>query len=889
MLKFKSYNQWLNEYHNDLENIIVLYPGSFKPITGGHLSLIERYASSDIVKEIKVLVGAGIRNGITQDKAIEIISIFLNDIPKVSVEAVKYPSPIMTAYKYLETAVNGNYALASSKKDDDYNRVIKLTNEHKPGGRYYNPKINVIEMPIDVNPLLYNGRTDELNGTPVSASILRKDVLNNDFNNFTTNYPSQSIRDIQKVWDLLHGQLSEDVDYNFRDELFEGGNAFENTRNVNKEELLGTYKLIEKEISKILKLSKEDFFPIGSFGLKKENELYGDIDIAIDYTKLNNEDKNPLDYVYEELTKNGLNCVKMPGFQQISIQYPIYGRNTNGFVQVDLMFSKNLKWSKYAYSSPDFSKGESKYKAEYASFLIMSIITESFKKVTKKINNEIEEYSLLSYRLNSGLFEVVKSYMGKKGLTKTAKIIEEKFISDDPEYINDLAFGEKNVKRSFEEFWKRTVDPNFIHRDKLDLILSKFKFYLDSANKPYPSESIQDFPEVFSSELKESFGKKLNTHMMHIEELLFEGEEGLDIIKEYLENLNNKLLNKESNLIISTKIDGAPAVMAWSKFPGLKNYGLGTKTVFNKEPITCHNVEDVEEKFGDRPDLAKKLLLLLEYLKEIEIPENEIWHGDFLFDYGSLNKQTIEGKEYYTFKPNTIKYAVEVDSDIGKEISNCDVGIIWHTRYLGENIKSIDPVFDIDLSKLNKVDGIYMSEPYIKTINLQNIDDEKIELQDIFSKLDFLYNNDEYQNVINYGVFNSLFQKFHNTLLRSGNKLNPSEFNNSFLNFVKNERGDKYQNKIEDFMKNNESAISIIVDLIEKITNVKNKFLKKLNQLATYKTYVDLKSKETKSVNQEGFAISFPSKGVVKIVDRSEFFYLNTNPDVLKGWQKNVS
>jgi hypothetical protein len=888
-MTFVSLKNWLSE-NKTYDNVTVLFPGGFKPLSGAHIDLIKRYARLPEVKEVKVLVGPGVRNGITQEMAMEICNTLLDQLgPKVSIEPVKYPSPILTAYKYVAEAKPGNYALASSSKGDDYKRVVDFTAQHQPGGKYASTMpegVKVLELPLNVEPLLYNGRSDDMEGQGISASTLRKDVMNDDYKNFVTNYPNNSEEDIKNVWNALHGKLTE----SFVNKIFEGGNAFPETRSVSKEELHATYTYIEDTMIEFLKLSKDDFHPIGSFGVKKPEDKYGDIDVAVDQTKIKTEEK-PIDFIHNAFTDNGFKAVKMPGLGQVSVEFPIAGDFKNGSVQVDLMLGKNLNWSKFSYSSPDYSKGESQYKAFYAGNLLMAIITESFKKITKKTpEGEVEEYSLLSLRLNSGIYEVTKTYMGKKGLIKTAKIVDEKFMTDDPVDVIHLAFGEKyddiNLKKNFEAMWKLINAKDFIHKTKLPLILSKYKFYLDSEHKEYPKECIQDYPEIFKQELKESAGRKLNTHMMHLEELLFEGEEGLDEIKYYLKGLNDKLKNKPSNLTLSTKIDGAPAVMVWSKFPGLKDYGLGTKTTFNKEPVTSHTSEDVQEKFGDRPDLAKKLTLLLSFIRKINVPENEIWQGDFLFDKDSKKVETIDGAKYYTFKPNTIKYAVEVDSEIGQIISKAVVGLTWHTRYTGTDVLGVKPSFNIDLDKINKVDGIYMSEPYIKTVDITKLQDTEIDVEGISTKLDKLYNNEQYQALINYATFPALIQKFHNGLIRTGIPLNKESFEKSFMDFVLKEKGEKLLPKIQSFMKANESAISILLDLIETLSKTKNKILKNLNKLAAYKTYVDLKTSQNKSVNQEGFAISSPSGGVVKIVDRAEFFYLNSHPDVIKGWEK---
>ena len=45
--------------------------------------------------------------------------------------------------------------------------------------------------------------------------------------------------------------------------------------------------------------------------------------------------------------------------------------------------------------------------------------------------------------------------------------------------------------------------------------------------------------------------------------------------------------------------------------------------------------------------------------------------------------QKIDGKSYVTFQPNTILYAVDVKSDLGKQIANSKMGIVFHTTYSG--------------------------------------------------------------------------------------------------------------------------------------------------------------------------------------------------------------
>jgi hypothetical protein len=241
---FKSIHQWVNEEDDDKivsnESLIVLYPGGFKPLTGGHLSLIKKYTDNERVSQLKLLIGPGIRDGIDQNIAFEIATILLSDNQKVQIEKVDpaLMSPLRTAYEYVLHAPPGIYALASSNKGDDYKRVLDFVKSLTKGGKYFEKlpeNVSVEELSIDINPLYYKGRTDEKENTPISASVLRADLkklLNceqgecvdyeTNLGNFTTNYPGINRDKIDQILDLLKKHMrtiSESYD------IFEGGGA----------------------------------------------------------------------------------------------------------------------------------------------------------------------------------------------------------------------------------------------------------------------------------------------------------------------------------------------------------------------------------------------------------------------------------------------------------------------------------------------------------------------------------------------------------------------------------------------------------------------------------------------------------------------------------------
>ena len=50
-----------------------------------------------------------------------------------------------------------------------------------------------------------------------------------------------------------------------------------------------------------------------------------------------------------------------------------------------------------------------------------------------------------------------------------------------------------------------------------------------------------------------------------------------------------------------------------------------------------------------------------------------------------------------TFTPNTITYAIPVDSDMGKKVMRSKIGIVFHTTYSGPSISEMSTSFGVDV------------------------------------------------------------------------------------------------------------------------------------------------------------------------------------------------
>lgn len=205
----QEFKQTLTE---QLTNVTVLFPGGFKPITGAHLGLANRYAENPNVRQVIMLIGPKDRDGFTREQTMQSFEL-LNSNPKIRIEATEFNSPIMAAYEYLFALpedAEGQYAMAASAKGDDYARTTtfvpnvekyKLVGDKK--GRKIPQGVRAVELTANTDPLKYP------DGTPISATSTRSAIANGDFNLFKQSYPGITDDILKNVWEILTGKIVE--------------------------------------------------------------------------------------------------------------------------------------------------------------------------------------------------------------------------------------------------------------------------------------------------------------------------------------------------------------------------------------------------------------------------------------------------------------------------------------------------------------------------------------------------------------------------------------------------------------------------------------------------------------------------------------------------------
>ena len=85
---------------------------------------------------------------------------------------------------------------------------------------------------------------------------------------------------------------------------------------------------------------------------------------------------------------------------------------------------------------------------------------------------------------------------------------------------------------------------------------------------------------------------------------------------------------------------------------------------------------------------------------------------------GDVKVATIGGEKYYTFQPNTIVYAVPVNSKLGAQIKRASVGVVWHTTYEGREISKMKASFGKNITnKMRAANSVWMDDATYRDVS----------------------------------------------------------------------------------------------------------------------------------------------------------------------------
>jgi len=411
----------------------------------------------------------------------------------------------------------------------------------------------------------------------------------------------------------------------------------------------------------------------------------------------------------------------------------------------------------------------------------------------------------------------------------------------------------------------------------------------------------------FAQKLTEDKGGK-NLHLEHLEdEIINFGVDGGRAAINFLRSLRDMLAGaSRSSVNMTVKWDGAPAIFAGID-PEDGKFFVAKKSVFNVNPKLYKTDAEIDADLSGA--LVSKFKIALEEFSKLGI--KGVLQGDLMFT-DDVDTTTIDKEKYYTFQPNTIVYAIPVDSDLGAVIKKANIGIVWHTTYTGDALQDMKASFGADIKSLSKSSSVWMDDATYKdvsgkaTFNAKETDKITAVLSQsgkTFQKINsgaltkFLKLQDSLTGVL----AGASLKTYNNSKVRAGQKIsNPNKHAVGYVRWVdmsvqkqidkvKTPAAKKKYTKIQkEYMREFSKLTNTLITVItfqNLLLDAKTQIINKLNSVKGLTDTFIKTSNGFKVTNPEGYvAIDRVSGNAVKLVDRMEFSFNNFT--AIKSWDK---
>jgi len=393
-----------------------------------------------------------------------------------------------------------------------------------------------------------------------------------------------------------------------------------------------------------------------------------------------------------------------------------------------------------------------------------------------------------------------------------------------------------------------------------------------------------------------------NTHLEHLEDdILNQGSQGGFNAINFLRELGDMLTQTQSNIRITTKWDGAPAIIC-GRDPQSQKFFVGTKSVFAKTaPKVIYSEADVDKIYDGQ--LAQKLKDAYKYLSQL--PIQGVLQGDLLFT-NDKDSKTIDGVQSITFQPNTIVYAVPSNSDIGRKVARAKLGIVFHTTYTGPTLADMSATFGANVSTLqgNPDVMVFSSEFNDVTGAARLTPQDKLQYDLLVNRAEgSLKQASTFLNLLTqFGesrfMMNVMFKQFFNSYIREGKSITNAravvqDFKGFYSGLMNKEIASKKTKTSQDkylqmrtnglkFIQMNERSIYFTVASYMNLIEAKNYIIRRLEKVQSLGTFLRTEN-GYRVTAPEGF-VAIRSGNALKLVDRLEFSRANFTAD--KNWDK---
>jgi len=395
-----------------------------------------------------------------------------------------------------------------------------------------------------------------------------------------------------------------------------------------------------------------------------------------------------------------------------------------------------------------------------------------------------------------------------------------------------------------------------------------------------------------------------NLHLEHLEdEIINQGIDGGRGAINFLRGLRDMLKgNSKKSVNMTVKWDGAPAIFC-GKHPETNQFFVAKKSLFNKDPLFYTS----EQQIKDAPELSgtleSKFLDSFKYLSALSF--SDILQGDLMFT-DDKTMEEIDGTQCVTFQPNTIMYAVDINSELGGKIANAKLGIVFHTTYTGATIDDLSASFGAKLPSGSSTD-VWMDDASYKDVSGKGsmTAKETLTLTQELSKTGKAFHGIKKKDLIKFTKIQDTiamkgagasYKTYCNSLIRQG-KFNPT-YNGYIKHFedywkdkvvakVKMEKTKKIKTEIGQQLlaelRGLKTFITNLTLFMGYIVSAKQLIITVLNRVKSIGTF---KKTATgfETVNPEGYVAIDNDGKAVKLVDRMEFAFNNFT--AIKNWDK---
>ena len=411
----------------------------------------------------------------------------------------------------------------------------------------------------------------------------------------------------------------------------------------------------------------------------------------------------------------------------------------------------------------------------------------------------------------------------------------------------------------------------------------------------------------FAETLTEDKGGK-NLHLEHLEdEIINYGVTGGRAAINFLRSLRDMLAGaSRSSVNMTVKWDGAPAIFAGID-PEDGKFFVAKKSVFNVSPKLYKTDAEIDADVSGA--LVSKFKIALKEFSKLGI--KGVLQGDLMFT-DDVDTTTIDGTKYYTFQPNTIVYAVPVDSKLGNIIKKAKIGIVWHTTYSGKALQDMKASFGANISSLSKSSSVWMDDASYRdvsgraTFNAKETDKITAILSQTgktFQRINapMLTKFLRLQDSLTGALAGASLKTYNNSKVRAGQKIsNPKQHAQGYVKWiemsvqkqidkVKSPAGKAKYTKIQkEYMREFSKLTNTLITVItfqNLLLDAKMQIVNKLNSVKGLTDTFIKTSNGFKVTNPEGYvAIDRVSGNAVKLVDRMEFSFNNFT--AIKAWDK---